>query len=98
MRKINKTLIKSALLRIVDKLEMETSEDIEVSEDAYKLIPTSRWWITYPEEHHSLVYSLHDDIDEIENLATNPKRPCTYVDFDRMASILRYISEVENPS
>jgi hypothetical protein len=97
MRKINKTLIRSALLRIVDKLEMETPDELEVSEDAYRLIPTSKWWIRYPEEHHSLVYSLYDDIEEIENLATNPQRLCTYVDFDRMASILRYISEVENP-
>lgn len=98
MKKIDKNLIKSALLRIVDKLEKETPDLIDVSEDTYKLIPTNRWWIRYPEEYDNLVHSLYDDIEEIEKLAADPQRPCTYVDFDRMASILRYISEVENPS
>jgi len=41
--------------------------------------------------------SLKDDVEELEKLTKNKERICTYVDFDRVASLLREISQVNNP-
>ena len=40
---------------------------------------------------------LDDDIEMLTKLAEDETRICTYVDFDRVASLLREISQVNNP-
>ena len=40
---------------------------------------------------------MDDDIEMLTKLAEDETRICTYVDFDRVASLLREISQVNNP-
>lgn len=42
--------------------------------------------------------SLFDDVSELKELAASINRPCTYVDIDRLASVLRAISAELNPA
>jgi len=90
--------------RIIDKLKFEIGEDlqIKVKTDSYRIIPTEKWnkfndsddWNSAKEID---LGSLKDDIQELEKLAKNKEQVCTYVDFDRVASLLREISQVNNP-
>lgn len=81
--------------RIMGQLRSHGIDRVEFSSDLYKLIPTDKWGITVPDE--IVIGSLDDDIEEITKIAKDPDRICTYVDFDRVASILRAISETINP-
>lgn len=80
---------------IIDKLIFEANDNIEMTIDAYQFVPTSHWDSFASLPIHS--GSLADDIESLKKLTSNPDRPCTYVDFDRMASVLRAISQVYNP-
>ena len=70
-------------------------EEIEIHTDYYRIIPTDEWE-TYDKDVIELG-SLDDDIMELTDMSQNPDRPCTYVDFDRAASVLRAISQINNP-
>jgi hypothetical protein len=80
---------------IIKKLNFEGFEKIEINSDFYNYIPTDKW-----DSFENDIFetgSLLDDLESLERLANNPDRPCTYVDFDRVAAILRAISEKNNP-
>ncbi|MET0637370.1 MAG: hypothetical protein ABWZ25_15170 [Chitinophagaceae bacterium] len=81
--------------RIIEKLEFEGVNKIEIGEDLYLFIPTSGWQ-SYTD---TPIYpgSLFDDIENLRMLVSDTARPCTYVDFDRMANVLRAISQIYNP-
>ena len=83
-----------AFARIISKLEFENVSEIEVTSDLYKIIPTDKWEIDQPLTEET--GSLEDDIASIDKMV-ELDRICTYVDFDRIASILRIISQVRNP-
>ena len=90
--------------RIIGKLKFEVGEDsqIKVETDTYRIIPTEKWnKFDESEDWNSAkeidLGSLKDDIEELEKLVNNKDRICTYIDFDRVASLLREISQIYNP-
>lgn len=81
--------------RILEKLRQEGIDDLNFENDTYRIIPTESWNdFTVTEVD---ICSLYDDLDNIRELARDETRFCTYVDFDRVASILRAISQNRNP-
>jgi hypothetical protein len=90
--------------RIVLKLKFELGDQAEIrtTTDLYRLIPTDKWskfeksedWNSASKIH---LGSLNDDIEELEKLVNDRNRVCTYVDFDRVAALLREISDIINP-
>jgi hypothetical protein len=95
MRTINLDNLEKAFEQIILKLKREEIEEIQLTEDYYKFIPTDEW--SNLEEDVILVGSLIDDIDSLYKVLNEPHQTFTYVDFDRIASILRAISETLNP-
>lgn len=79
---------------IIEKLEFEEIKTINVENDAYRYIPTDSWNIFEKDEIE--LGSLFDDVNELKQLVTNDEHPCTFVDFDRLAFLLRFISEKFN--
>jgi len=98
MEKIEIKKLKLAFEKIIEKLEFENVTEIELTYDCYRIIPTNKWKINEGEKEIENVGSLKDDLEEINNLVNDKERICTYVDFDRISSLLRYISEAQNPS
>ncbi len=80
--------------RIIDKLQFEEISEMNVSIDFYKYIPTDEWASLSNDVIE--IGSLSDDIDNLKRLVVDKNRPCTYVDFDRLASLLRAISQLNN--
>jgi hypothetical protein len=69
--------------KIINKLEFERFTEINLTNDFYNLIPTEDWAMV--ENYNVDIGSLGDDIHNLKLLAINEERPCTYVDFDRLA-------------
>lgn len=95
MRQIQKKTLEKLFSRLMSKLQNENIESIILDDDLYRFIPTDEW-ANY-ENDVILEGSLYDDIDSLNKLLENPQHICTYVDFDRFASVLRAISEKINP-
>jgi hypothetical protein len=91
MKSITKEDIKIIFDSILEKLDRENVKEIAIQQDLYRFIPTDEW-DSY-ERNYSIEGSLFDDLDSLKLLIADRSRFCSYVDFDRMASILRYISE-----
>ena len=87
--------LKSIFDRVIDKLRQDNLEKVTLDTDLYRIIPTDEWE-TY-ERDVVEVGSLNDDIESLLLILKDPDRPCTYVDFDRLASLLRAISQKNNP-
>ena len=96
MAKIRIEDLKIIFDRIIEKLESENYEYIELSSDYYKIIPTDSW--DNIDKDVVEVGSLFDDIKSLLKTVDDKKRPCTYVDFDRISSVLRAISQKNNPA
>lgn len=96
--KISIKELKLCFNQILDKLIEDNVDTVELETDYYRLIPTNKWdnfdYDGAPIEH---VGSLHDDIESLKKMINDPEIPCTYVDFDRLASVLRAISQENNP-
>ena len=80
---------------IIEKLDSENIKNIDFKNDIYRFIPTDKW--SSFEEDTIEVGSLYEDIEALKLLNKDEERVCTYVDFDRTASVLRAISEILNP-
>lgn len=95
MKKIKIEELEIIFSKIINKLKDEGFYELSFNEDFYRIIPTEKW-DSYDEDiiHEA---SLYDDIDSLKLLIHNQDRYTTYVDFDRLASILRVISEKNNP-
>lgn len=87
LEKLFKMVIKQ--LRILENLKK-----IDVEIDMYRFIPTDKWQSF---EQEPLQGSLYDDLEELQRVLSEPDNVISYVDFDRIASILHYISEKMNP-
>lgn len=98
MNKISLNELSSIFNQILKKLEFEECSEIEVEEDYYKTIPTDKWASFSEDVTESMIEigSLNDDIEMLKKLSREDK-PCMYVDFDRLASLLRAISQLKNP-
>lgn len=81
--------------KIVQKLKEEGHYKTTLPFDLYRQVPTEKWGSFDDIELET--GSLFDDLKSLKVLIDSKDRPCTYVDFDRVASILRAISEVNNP-
>ncbi len=92
---IHKNEIKIAFERIMEKLEYEGIEQIEINTDWYRFIPADEWKDFTKDVVE--VGSLNDDAESLKLMINDKNRQCTYVDFDRLASILRAISQEMNP-
>ncbi|PQJ80239.1 hypothetical protein [Polaribacter porphyrae] len=81
--------------KIIEKLEGSENYSIKVKTDIYKLISTDNW-DDFNQTNFD-THSLIDDIRELKKLVKDKNRPTTYVDFDRLSSLLREISQIKNP-
>lgn len=80
---------------VIEKLAIQESiNKIDVDRDMYSFIPTDKWQSI---GQKPLVGSLHDDIDSLSKVLTDPNVILTYADFDRIANVLHFISEKMNP-
>jgi hypothetical protein len=95
MQTIDIEMLKSIFASFINKLEREVGKQVKIEGDYYRIIPTEKW--NDFEASEEGVGSLYDDIAELKKLADVPEHPCTFVDFDRMASVLRAISQTYNP-
>ena len=104
MNEIRIAELKTLFNRVIEKLEFEVGgkEAIELKTSSYRLIPTEKWnsyespedWNSASEIDHG---DLNHDLFELKKLLADKNRICSYVDFDRLASVLREISQVQNP-
>lgn len=95
MPKISLNELSIVFNKIIEKLEFEELSEIVIYDNFYKFIPTDEW-ATF-EKDVIETGSLFDDIEGLKKLVLDKNRPCTYVDFDRLASLLRAISQTNNP-
>lgn len=104
MSEIKVSELKVLFGRILEKLEREYGKDtvLDLKTSAYRLIPTEKWddfsknenWTSSSE---IFLGDLGDDVMELKKLISDKNRLTTFVDFDRLASVLREISQMENP-
>lgn len=82
--------------KLIMKLKEGRLTDWEIDDDYYRIITTDRWadFTTSPDP---AVGSLFDDWESLLKVCSN-EYPMTFVDFDRLASIVRYIGEYDNPT
>jgi len=104
MKNIKVSELKILFEKMIDKLETEYGKEaeLELKTINYRLIPTEKWdkfdktddWFSASEISQG---DLQDDLMELRKLTIQKDRIATFVDFDRLACILREISKVENP-
>ena len=104
MNNIKVSELKILFDKIIDKLETEYGKEteLELKTITYRLISSNKWnKFEKPEDWFSaseiVQGNLEDDVMELMKLISDDKRIATFVDFDRLASVLREISEVEKP-
>ena len=98
MKKIEVSNLKRLFQMVIEKLQdFEGIDKIEINEDEdmYQFISTDEWQLSEPKP---LVGSLYDDLEELEKIIIDSERVITFVDFDRISSILHFISEKMNPT
>lgn len=94
MRQIKIKELEKLFDKVIEKLSKEGLNEINLDSDLYRFIPTDEW-----DSYNDTILdgSLFDDWDSLKMNLKNKERSFTYVDFDRLASILRYVSEKQNP-
>jgi hypothetical protein len=104
MNKIKTSELRLIFERVIEKLETLYGADagIDLNTIVYRIIPTEKWnKFEKPEDWFSASDidqgDLHDDLTQLKKLIQEKDQICTFVDFDRLASILREISQVKNP-
>lgn len=95
MAKINVEELEILFTKAIQKLKKEKQDEIELSYDIYRQVPIEEW--DSFENIELETGSLFDDIDSLKKIINDNERPFTYVDFDRISSILRAISQTNNP-
>jgi len=87
--------LKRIFNRIIDKLERASIEQVSLDNDLYRFVPTDQWGDFQNDVIE--VGSLYDDLESLLAMVNDSEIPCTFVDFDRTASILKSISQTLNP-
>jgi hypothetical protein len=93
---INTDEIESVFNLLIKKLHLEGIKSIEIENKDYYWLIGSPEWTDMEKVAEPEVGSLTDDWDSLKKTITGD-RIVTYIDFDRLASILRAISEELNP-
>jgi predicted ATPase len=75
-------------------LQAATNEPFALETDYYALIPTPEWETL--ENAQTVIGSLFDDVAELKRVAKG-RIPFSSVDLDRLASVLRAVSQLLNP-
>ncbi len=96
MENIKVDEIKKICNILLDKLNDEGIKEIPIDIDNYWIITTDEW-TDFKGVIQPAVGSLIDDVESLKMLIKDKERLCTFVDFDRLASVLRYISQKINP-
>lgn len=81
---------------ILVKLKNDGLNEIEIANDEYWIILTNQW-SDFSKDPEIAVGSIQEDINFL-NKALEANEILTYADLDRVASILRMISELQAPS
>ena len=80
---------------VIDKLKEESVSTIEIKDDLYRFIPADNWGSF--QDNIILNGSIFDDVDSLKLIISDKNRPFTYVDLDRLATLLHAISQINNP-
>lgn len=80
----------------VTRITLEGVSHLTIETDLYQFIPTDKW-NDFQDDFSYAVGSLKDDWESLQKLIEDPLRVSS-VDLDRLASILRAISEELMPS
>ena len=99
MKTITIVQLENIFQRIITKLKFELGDIGEISSETgwYREIPADKWTNLSGTSEDEITGDLQDDIEELVKLANDENRVCTFVDFDRISSLLKEISEVQNP-
>jgi len=101
MKAIKVNELKILFNKIIYMLEnFENLEKIEVDRDTYRYIPAEKWE-AFGDKSEPFIGSLQEDIEELEKALEEPVKGgayISYVDIDRVASLLHFISEKMNPA
>lgn len=89
--------IRQVFSLIVQKLDFEGIKKVEFADDFYWHFSADEWHKRSSDECTPLLGSLYDDIDSLKLIVRDRERPCTFVDFDRLAHVLQEISQKLNP-
>ena len=95
MKTISIEELEAFFAKVLNKLADESVESVKIPNDFYRVIPADKW-ASY-EDGIIQVGSLDDDIASLKMLLEDSERPTTYLDFDRLASVLHAISQELNP-
>jgi len=82
--------------KLISKLNELGIDSVELDQDYYLLISSTDWTKVGESNPEPVTGSLIDDWESLEKIATD-EHPLMFVDFDRLASILRAVSEKINP-
>jgi len=93
--KISYDEIQVVFEQVLKKIAETAPEGVEVDFDHYRLISSES--MTGFDDPEIDMCSMYDDMEELRKLATNSDRYCAFVDFDRLAALLRAISDKFNP-
>ncbi|MCP2727758.1 hypothetical protein [Limnofasciculus baicalensis] len=78
--------------KLMEKMDENGISSLDINDvDYYWIVPSSEW-TNFQSEVKPAVGSLVDDWESLEKVLSGEQIP-TYVDFDRIAAILRAISE-----
>ncbi len=94
---INKLDLIIILENLVKNLKKSNIQEFKTETDFYKLIGTDEWTNFQDDNIEPDIGSLKDDWETLKLLLTDKDRPLTSVDIDRIASILRIVSEEISP-
>lgn len=96
MDNINLAEIEILFRLVLDKLKKDQVEKINITTDEYWIISTDEW-ADFKKTPQAAVGSLAEDVNYLRK-AIEENEIVTYSDFDRLAAILRFISEEMAPT
>ena len=94
---IDKAELISVLEILIKNLKERNDQEFLTDTDFYKLIGTDEWDDFQDESIDPDIGSINDDWESLKLLLFDNDRPFSSVDFDRVASILRVVSESISP-
>ena len=85
------------LEKLIDKMEEDGISSLEINDVDYYWIILSSEWTNFQSEVKPAVGSLVDDWESLQKVLSG-EEISTYIDFERIAAILRIISETVAPT
>jgi hypothetical protein len=81
---------------VIEKLKQDGIKDISINIDEYWFVSTDEW-DNFSKTPDIIVGSLVEDINNLKSTIKS-NEIISYTDFDRLASVLRGISELQAPT